>query len=121
MQSGSSSSAGAEYLDREAALSALRRAATRLAAARPEVRRVVLFGSLAAGRHAPGSDADLLIAVSESDQAPPFRAAPYLLLLSEHSPLALDVLVWTEEELRRARAQGHAFLATVEATGLDLL
>lgn len=121
MPSASSSSVTIEYLDRDKVLEALRKATTRLVELRPEVRRVLLFGSLATGRHAPGSDADLLIVVSHSDRLPPFRAAPYLLLLSEQVPLDLDLLVWTEEEVRQARASRHPFLAEVETVGMTLL
>ena len=54
------------WLDREAAREAVRKSARRLVAERPEVRKVVLFGSLARGDAVPGSDADVLI-IAETD------------------------------------------------------
>lgn len=55
------------WLDAAEALRRLREAAARPVAARPEVRRAVLFGSLAQGRAVPGSDADVLVIVDAAD------------------------------------------------------
>ncbi len=56
------------WLDSAEALERLRAAAARLLAERPEVRSVVLFGSLAEGRAVPGSDADVLLLLERSDR-----------------------------------------------------
>jgi UTP:GlnB (protein PII) uridylyltransferase len=55
------------WLDKEAAKANVAEAVGRLVEAHPESERVVLFGSLARGDAAPGSDADLLVVLSHSD------------------------------------------------------
>jgi predicted nucleotidyltransferase len=66
-------------------------------AARPEVRRVVLIGSLARGDWSRRSDADLVLVVDRSDAPGPFRGAAYLPSVSVG--VGLDVLVYTPEEV----------------------
>ena len=53
-------------LDRAGVLARLRRAAERAIAERLELLNVILFGSLARGDAGPGSDADLMLIVSET-------------------------------------------------------
>lgn len=55
------------WLDREAALDGLRKAAERALAEHAEIVAVYLFGSLAEGRAVPGSDADVLVLLERSD------------------------------------------------------
>lgn len=54
------------WLNRDAALRALRKAASRLVSEREDVAAVYLFGSLAEGRAVPGSDADVLVLLERS-------------------------------------------------------
>src|SRR5688572_14403027 len=56
-------------LKREAILPELENRARRLLAERPEVLEVRLFGSLIKGNAGPGSDADILIVLSESEKS----------------------------------------------------
>lgn len=55
------------WLDRTEAVRRLRRAAARLVRERADVEAVYLFGSLAHDRAVPGSDADVLVIVKETD------------------------------------------------------
>jgi predicted nucleotidyltransferase len=82
MRNRSLSSSGAAFLDRRQAVEEVRQAARRLAAERPGVLEVWLFGSLARGDATPRSDADLLIIVDRDDRRPMDRA-PELKLLRE--------------------------------------
>jgi predicted nucleotidyltransferase len=65
---------------------------------RPEVLQVVLFGSFATGRYAPGSDVDLLVVLSQSTKRFRDRIPDYLPALF---PVDVDVFPYTAEEVRR--------------------
>ena len=51
------------FIDRDAVLEDLRRAAAQARAAHPEIQRVLLFGSLVRGNWTADSDADLIVVV----------------------------------------------------------
>jgi predicted nucleotidyltransferase len=106
-------------LDRAGILARLAEAARRLVRERPEVSEVLLFGSLARGDARPGSDADLLIVVSDSASAFLDRAAQYLGAFSNVG-VGCDVIVYTEAEARRLRGEGSALLRATETEGLLL-
>jgi len=69
IRSVSSPSVQVIHLDREEVRKNLKRAVAALACRRPEIERVLLFGSLASSRAVPGSDADLLMILSRSDRS----------------------------------------------------
>jgi len=91
------------WLDREEALRRLRRRAGYLGQARPEVKRVVLFGSLAEGKAVPGSDADILIIIealpgeAERQLDRPLHYLPFF----EGVGIAVDLFCYTPEEAER--------------------
>lgn len=62
-------------------------------ARRPEVLKIILFGSMVNDRYAPGSDVDVLVVISESDK--PFRNR-VLDYLPCRFPVGLDVFPHTE-------------------------
>jgi predicted nucleotidyltransferase len=70
----------------------------RIAAANPEVLRVGYFGSYARGDWGVGSDLDIVIVVTRSDQPFISRAARWPI---EELPVPADVLVYTREEWER--------------------
>lgn len=83
-------------LDLEKVLSELRSYAREELGVRPEVRDVVLVGSLARGDWTAYSDADIVVVIDRSDERGPFRSPDYM----PHRPLSVpvDVLVYTPEE-----------------------
>jgi len=87
------------WLDKEGLISALKKKAQDALERFPELRKVVLFGSLARGEATPRSDADLLFVVEE---AGPFleRPARYLPFFEDFG-FPVDLLVYTEPELER--------------------
>lgn len=90
----------------------VRRALARLVAelsARPEVVKIVLFGSMATGRFAPGSDVDLLIVLSESIKpfSKPFHQR-ILDYLPRRFPVDIDVFPYTEAETQRLSLPAEA-------------
>lgn len=111
------------WLDREEAERRLRQAAVRLVAERPEVQAVYLFGSLAAGRAVPGSDADVLVVVDRSDERWFDRAAHYQPYFA-HVGMPVELFCYTAEELpqvplaRQALREGK-LLSSRKAGGPD--
>ncbi len=83
-------------LDRDLILERLRCYAQRELAGRPEVREVILIGSLARGDWSARSDADVVVVVDEAAEPGPFRGVAYV--PSESVGVAVDVLVYTAEE-----------------------
>ncbi len=56
------------WLDRDRLIAELRERVLRMAREKPEVLAVYLFGSLKDGRVMPGSDADILILLDDSEK-----------------------------------------------------
>lgn len=83
-------------LDRELIVQRLRDYAQRELALRPEVRKVVLIGSLARGDWSARSDADVVIVVDAATERGPFRGVEYT--PSQSVGVAVDVLVYTPTE-----------------------
>ena len=73
-QRSSSGSVKVISFDPERARRLVEQAVAELARRRPEIDRVILFGSLAAGGAVPGSDADLVVVLARSDRT--FRSSP---------------------------------------------
>lgn len=119
MRRRSSNSAGATYLDREARIRDLRAMAQSAAGKIPEIRRVILFGSVVSGIPTPRSDADLLVEVTNSTHADPRdRNADVIRAMS---PLAcpVDLFVYTTRELQEL--SDAPLVTTALRDGVDLL
>jgi len=86
-------------LERERLLSELRAWAANIQCCRPEVTRIGLFGSYARGDYSPGSDADVLILVRHCQEPVWFLRS--LAYDTASLPVAVDLLVYTEQEARR--------------------
>ncbi|MBI2849953.1 MAG: nucleotidyltransferase domain-containing protein [Chloroflexi bacterium] len=111
----SSGSVEVFWLDRKATIQAVKRAARRLASARPEIKRIVLFGSLARGDAVPGSDADLLIVLDGSRRRFLDRIPLYY---PSGVPIGVDVFAYTEEELARMVEDNNPFIKQALAEGM---
>ena len=117
MQVRSSGSVRIFSLDRAKLLDRLRVAAEQLAAAHPEVEEVWLFGSLARGDARPGSDADVLVILTES--ALPFHErSPRYRLAS--CGIGVDLLLYTRAEFDNLPTSAPRFAAAVAADRLLL-
>lgn len=117
----SSLSAGATYLDKEERIEQLRQAAVRAQKRVPEIKRVILFGSLATGIPSPRSDADLLIVVESSPHRHSRDRLPEALRALAPLPCAADLHVLTLEEVDRFQREGSPLLRIALTTGQDLL
>ena len=76
---------------------------------------VILFGSYARGEARENSDVDLLI-VADSDQ-PRFKRSRTLYQLIKPYPFAMDLLVYTPEEINAGRRSPLSFVSTVLQEG----
>ena len=92
----SSSGVRVFWLDRTEVLRRLREAVRTLTLSHPEIKEGVLFGSLARGEAVPGSDADVLLVLSDSDL--PFIERSVLYRLGDVG-VDVDVLAYTRREL----------------------
>jgi uncharacterized protein len=89
------------WLDRVAAVDAVRSAAKKLAGSNTSVRRVILFGSLATGTATAASDADIFIVMSDTDV--PFLDRPVVFgEFFSGIGLPAELFVATEAELSDA-------------------
>ena len=113
----SSASVKVTYLDQQAVQERIRRAVDDLASHRPEIKRVLLFGSLAAGRAVPGSDADLLVVLEYSDRS-------FLERIPLYTPagcrIGLDVFPYTEAEIESMRVSGNWLIRRALAEGVEI-
>ncbi len=80
--------------------------------------RVVLFGSFARGEAGESSDVDLLI-IAESD-LPRFKRSRELYKLLRPYPFAMDLIVYTPEEVERGKKSPVSFVSTVLREGKTL-
>jgi len=72
--------------------------AASLFAEQPQLEEVVVFGSMAEGNYAPGSDIDVLLVLSRSDE-PVWDRVPRMLPRS--FPIPVDLFPYTREDLAR--------------------
>lgn len=117
----SPTSVGATYLDRTARIEALRQAARRAAARLPPIRRMILFGSLAAGTPTPRSDADILVVVEASEHPQARDRVPELLGALAPRPCPIDLVILTSDEFERARREQVPLLREALGAGIELL
>lgn len=104
-------------LDREAVRKKLKRAVGDLARQRPEIEKVILFGSLTGDRAVPGSDADLLFVLSSSDL--PFLARiPFY--IPEGCMVGVDVFPYTKAEVDEMLASGNSFVTRALSEGVEI-
>jgi predicted nucleotidyltransferase len=74
--------------------------AARLLVERPEIEEIVVFGSFAEDRWAPGSDLDVLVRLARSDVPIRDRIAP---LMPAAFPVGMDLFPLTDEEIADRR------------------
>lgn len=77
--------------------------------------QIVLFGSYASDHPTPDSDVDLLIVMET--EAPPHRRAAPIRLLFRPTPCAMDILVFTPDEVARWRGVPNHIVTEAFATG----
>lgn len=119
MQRTSSPTARVRFLDGPKAIEELRQRAQRVAEEHPQVLAIYLFGSLARGNYAPGSDADLLIVLAHDERPFMDRIPPFLRLL-QPGPVPVEVFPYTRSELERMQGEGNPFILSVMREAVKL-
>ncbi|GHV95769.1 hypothetical protein AGMMS50293_20890 [Spirochaetia bacterium] len=85
--------------------------------------KIVLFGSYAKGTARDDSDIDLMVILNNDDVAKNYteRMNRFLsisrLVREMHGKFAMDILVYSREELGIIKSNGNDFIAEVEETG----
>ena len=92
----------------------IKRIATQIGIA-AQAERVVLFGSYAKGNADPDSDVDLLI-IAES-QLPRFKRSRTLYKLFRPYPFAMDLVVYTPQEIEKGTQSPISFVSRVLREG----
>ena len=95
---------------------AVRRWARHVTETRPEVRRIIWFGSRVHGTPTPGSDVDVCVVLSESCRPFRDRIGDYLPF---GFPVGLDLFPYTEEEMARLKSEHPSWYEAIR-TGIDL-
>ncbi len=85
----------------------------RLRRDRPELVRVGYFGSYARGDYVPGSDFDVLIEITRTDQPRRIDRPPEY--LPQDFPVGIELFVYTTDELTRLRRNRAAFIKTIDS------
>ena len=94
--------------------------AERLASANSNVRKIALFGSLAAETHTPRSDADILILLREDSRRFMDRIPEFLRAFRD-ARIPVDVFPYTEAEFARLLAEENPFALRVQADLIPLI
>jgi len=91
------------WLEQDQLIKKIRNVARKIGKNNPNVKKIILFGSLAEKRGVPGSDADILIILEKDDTPFINRIAEWLDKFSLDFPL--EVFPYTEKELQNSIAQ----------------
>lgn len=112
-------SSGHTFLDRNATIEAYRGLASRAIRLDTRIDRIILFGSMAAGRATSRSDVDLLVVLAEDARTPMERIPEYLDYFIK-GPMPVDVLPLTRAEIEHRLASSNNFLRQALEVGLVL-
>ena len=116
MPSGSSASLVVKSNNQRTVEAALRRWAGHVGESRPEVRRIIWFGSRVNGTPAPSSDVDVCVVLAGSSRPVRDRVADYLPF---GFPVGIDLFPYTEAELERLKSEHPSWYAAI-TSGIDL-
>ena len=105
------------FLKRDEILRRLKFLVEQLAAERPDVLEVSLFGSLVRGNYGPGSDADIFILLKEDSRRITDRMGDFLAHFSA-AEIPVEVFPYTEEEV--AQMEDRGFMKSIRKEKLVL-
>ncbi len=109
-------SARIRSVDPQAVAEAVAAYAARLKRERPEVRRIIWFGSRVSGRPGPGSDVDLCLVLDRRDRPRRELLAEYL---PTGFPVGMDLFPCSTEEFALLPAESPGWWAAI-AKGKEL-
>lgn len=103
-------------IDKDKVREAVNSYAARLRREHPEVERVIWFGSWVTGSPAPGSDVDLCLILTSSDQQQRDRISKYLPL---GFPVGVDLFAYTKDEFERLRLTSPGWYEAI-TSGIEI-
>jgi predicted nucleotidyltransferase len=109
-------SAEVTFIDYDETIRRLRKAVAEAKAVRPEILKVLLFGSFVQGTWTADSDADLFVVVRK-ELSDSFSRSPYMIF----SPgICIDSIVYSETEFERLSRDPDSFVAQNLPMALEL-
>lgn len=106
----SSSSVVIKSVDRQAIQSATEAYVEELRKLYPEIERLYWFGSWVSGLPVPGSDVDICLILSASQERPRDRISRYL---PSRFPVGIDLFAYTRDEFDRLRIDSPQWFAAI--------
>ncbi len=103
-------------IDREKVRQAVSEYAQRLRQTRPEVLRVIWFGSWVTGHPTPGSDVDICLVLSRADKPVRDRLPDYL---PSKFPVGIDLFIYTQSELDHLQQTSPGWYRAI-VSGIDV-
>jgi predicted nucleotidyltransferase len=117
MQKKSSDFVKITYLDKSGIMKAITRLVDDLSQKHPEIEEIYLFGSLARDEAVPGSDADILIVLTDSPLSFMDRMTIYM---PSSFPVGVEVFPYTRREMETMIEQGNYFLKSAKKDSILL-
>ncbi|MBK5191142.1 MAG: nucleotidyltransferase domain-containing protein [Methanosarcinales archaeon] len=105
------------YFDKKLVEESLRGYLNEMVEKHPEVERELLFGSFVQNESVPGSDIDLLVLLSESEE-PFMERIPRF--LPSRFPVGVDVFPYTAEGVERMKCEGNSFIRRALEEGVEV-
>ena len=99
-------------VDYNALIKGLKKACHKIKINHPETLKLLLFGSFSKGDYTPESDIDILIIVRQTD-IPFLERRDMFLDFFKDIPFDLNILVYTEAELKKMLGEGNPFIQRV--------
>lgn len=90
------------FLNRKLLIEKIKQATAELVTERPEVRKVILFGSVAESRALPSSDIDILL-ITECNNERFIDRPPRYLSFFQDIPMSVDCFVYSVEEIQSGK------------------
>jgi uncharacterized protein len=106
----SSSSVKVFYADKAKVIGEIKTWARSLKNKYPEIEKIGLFGSYATDTYHPGSDADIIIVLKQSDKAFLDRIEQFI---PESLSVGVDVFPYTEREISAMRSERNQWIGRV--------
>jgi len=108
------------YRDKDGIIQSLKECASEAIEGSEDIRKIILFGSMARGDYGLYSDADVLIILNESKYGRYFERIPEFLDYFLDSKVPVDIFPYTVDEIERMRKRGNALITRALREGVVL-
>lgn len=119
MQKKSSISAREIYRNKEKIIEELRDCITKAKEKNPEIKKAILFGSIARDDYGIGSDADVLLVLKSSPRERYFERIPDYLDYFLKASIPVEILPYTEAEIKRM-LKNSIFMKRIMKEGIEI-